>query len=191
MFLWFTVVMFGVVGLWLYAISRTPEKVSEPRARKHQKRWVIWGGLVLPILSMTVIVAFGIPAGHRMLPFGPEEGDVFTVEVTAHQWRWEVHYPGAGIRLEDELHIPAQTPVDVRLTSADVIHSFWVPRLGGKLDMLPGRTNVLRLHADSPGTYRGQCAEFCGQGHAHMKFTVIAHSPEDFQTWEQQERPDE
>ena len=161
------------------------------RARQHQKRWLIWGGLVLPITSMAAILAFGIPAGNRMLPLNPDDGEVLRIQVTAHQWYCDVRYPDTGIRLTDELHIPAQSAVDVYLTSADVIHSFWVPRLGGKLDMLPGRTNVLRLNAESPGVYRGQCAEFCGTGHAHMKFTVIAHSREDFRRWEQQERPDD
>lgn len=187
MFIWFTAVMLGVIALWLYAMRRSPEKLSDPRARKQEKRWLIWGGLVLPITSLAVVLAFGIPAGHRMLPLSPGSGEALRIDVTAHQWRWEVSYPATDIRLADELHIPVQTPVDVYLTSADVIHSFWVPRLGGKLDMLPGRTNVLRLNAEAPGVYRGQCAEFCGTGHAHMKFTVTAHSQEDFRLWQQQE----
>lgn len=191
MFIWFTAVLAGVVALWLYAMKRPPDSSPDSREGIHPRRWLIWGGLVLPITSMAVILAFGIPAGHRMLPLSLEDGEVLRVNVTAHQWWWEVSYPESGIRLVDELHIPAQTPVDVHLTSADVIHSFWVPRLGGKLDMLPGRTNVLRLNADAPGAYRGQCAEFCGTGHAHMKFTVIAHSPDDFRRWQRQERSDE
>ena len=103
--------------------------------------------------------------------------------MTARQWQWEVSYPDTGVRLRDELHIPAGAAVDLHLTSEDVIHSFWVPRLGGKLDMFPGRTNVLRLQADEPGLYYGQCAEFCGTGHAHMKFTVRAHAPDEFDAW--------
>lgn len=188
MFIWFTIVLLGVIALWLYAIKRSPGKASDSRSRQHQKRWLIWGGLVLPITSMAVILAFGIPAGHRMLPVSQDNGEILRIDVTAHQWRWDVRYPKTGIRLADELHIPVKTAVDVHLTSADVIHSFWVPRLGGKLDMLPGRTNVLRLNAESPGVYRGQCAEFCGTGHAHMKFTVIAHSPDEFRRWQQRER---
>lgn len=140
---------------------------------------------MLPIVSMAVILAFGIPAGNSMLPSTPGEGDVLRVNVTAYQWHWDVHYPDSDIRLVDEIHIPAHTAIDVHLSSADVIHSFWVPRLGRKLDMFPGRTNVLRLLADAPGVYRGQCAEFCGTGHAHMKLTVIAHSNEDFRRWEE------
>jgi cytochrome c oxidase subunit II len=90
-----------------------------------------------------------------MLPLPPAEGAALEIHVTAHQWRWEVQYPEADIRLVDELHIPAGRPVDMHLSSADVIHSFWVPRLGGKLDAIPGRTNVLRLQADTPGSLPG------------------------------------
>lgn len=188
MFIWFTAVLMGVVALWFYAMKRSPGKGAGSQGRQHERRLLIWGGLVLPITSMAVILAFGIPAGDRMLRLSADEGEVLRINVTAHQWRWDVRYPETGIRLADELHIPAQTPVDIYLTSADVIHSFWVPRLGGKLDMLPGRTNILRLKAEAPGVYRGQCAEFCGTGHAHMKFTVIAHSPDEFRRWQQRER---
>jgi len=191
MFGWFTLVLVVVIALWLYAIRRAPEPVSKARARQVQNRWILWGGLVLPITSMAVILAFGVPAGHRMLPLPLAEGKALRINVTAHQWWWEVHYPDSGITLKDELHVPAGVPLDLHLTSADVIHSFWVPRLGGKLDMLPGRTNVLRLQADEPGTYRGQCAEFCGTQHAHMKFTITAYRPEDYQTWLRQEAGNE
>jgi len=97
-----------------------------------------------------------------------------------------VYYPEQCIRLHNELHIPANTPVDIYVTSSDVIHSFWVPRLAGKIDAIPGHTSVLRLEADEPGDYRGQCAEFCGRGHAHMQFRVSAHSKTDFETWQRE-----
>ena len=118
-----------------------------------------------------------------MLPLPDGEGKTLRINVTGHQWWWQVHYPDSGIQLRDELHIPVGVPVDLHLTSADVVHSFWVPRLGGKLDMIPGRTNVLRLQADRADTYRGMCAEFCGLEHAHMRFTVTAHDPGEFKTW--------
>ena len=172
-----------VVALWLYALRRKPGQLSQEQARRIQNRWIIGGGLILPIASMSVLLVFGIPIGHRMLPLPVEGEQVLRIDVTGHQWWWQVQYPGQGIELRDELHIPAGQPVDLHLTSNDVIHSFWVPRLGGKLDMLPGRTNVLRLTADEPGTYHGQCAEFCGTAHAHMKFTVHAHAADDFAAW--------
>lgn len=177
------VTLMVLVGLWLYALRSRPGEVSDEQAQRIQNRWVIGGGLILPIASITVLLAFGIPIGHRMLPLPLAEGEPLRIDVTARQWWWDVSYPDSGIRLRDELHIPAGMPVDLHLTSEDVIHAFWVPRLGGKLDMLPGRTNVLRLQADEPGLYHGQCAEFCGTDHAHMKFTVRAHAPGEFDAW--------
>jgi len=187
--------MFGLLGtimllvylLWFIAMRRGPAR-TEADAGRIGKRWIIGGGLVLPMVSVVLILAFGIPLGQRMLPLPVPGGEPLRIDVTARQWQWRVSYPGTDIALTDEIHIPANTPVDLHLTSEDVVHSFWVPRLGGKLDMLPGRTNVLRLHADEPGTYRGHCAEFCGMGHAHMQFRIIAHEPEAFQQWQQEAR---
>jgi cytochrome c oxidase subunit II len=186
MLLFATTVLVAVVALWLLAMWRDPGEIDDAAAQRVQNRWIIGGGLVLPLASITVLLAFGIPAGHRMLPLPPAEGEALRIEVTARQWQWRVHYPDSDITLHNAVHIPAGVPVDVHLTSEDVIHSFWVPRLGGKLDMLPGRTNVLRLQAHEPGSYRGQCAEFCGVGHAHMHFTVEVHAPEAFEHWLQQ-----
>lgn len=168
MFAAFSLVWLAVVGLWLYAMFHQAASDDPARARRIEKRWILGGGVALPVVSITVLLAYGIPAGHSMLPLPLSEGESLEIHVTAHQWHWEVVYPESGIALDDELHIPAGKPVDVHLRSADVIHSFWVPRLGGKLDAVPGRTNVQRLQADEPGSYRGQCAEYCGVGHAHM-----------------------
>lgn len=172
-------VLVAVAALWLHAMYRDPAKGG----RIGHRHWIIGGGVLLPSGSIAALLAFGIPAGHRMLPLDPADGEVVVVEVTGHMWWWEVRYPGTDIRLVDELHIPAGVPVNVELTSADVIHSFWVPQLAGKLDMIPGQTNVIRLQADRAGTFRGHCAEFCGQGHAEMRFVVHAHEPEDFEAW--------
>lgn len=172
-------VLIGVTALWLYAIHRTPRA----RERVGHGHWIIGGGVVLPLGSIIVLLAFGVPAGHRMQPLEPERGEAVVVEITGHMWWWEVRYPDTGIRLVDELHIPAGVPVDVVLTSADVIHSFWIPQLAGKMDMIPGHTNVLRIETDRAGTFRGKCAEFCGRGHAEMRFVVHAHEPEDFDAW--------
>lgn len=167
------------------------ERFSDEEASRIHRRWIIGGGLILPLTAIVVLLAFGIPIGHNMLPWPVEEGELLRIDVTGHQWWWEVRYPDSGIELRDELHIPAGVAIDLHLTSADVVHSFWVPRLGGKLDMLPGRTNVLRLRADEPGVYRGHCAEFCGLHHAHMQFTVTAHSAADFAAWLAEARTDD
>lgn len=183
MFIYASLVLIAVVSLWLIAMLRQPKETSAAEKRRIQNRWLIGGGLLLPTVSITLLLIFGIPIGHRMLPLPPEEGQVFRVDVTGHQWWWEMRYPNTDIVLRNQLHIPVGVPVDVHLTTADVIHAFWVPRLGGKLDAIPGRTNVLRLQADTPGVYRGQCAEFCGLHHAHMQFTVEAHAAENFAAW--------
>ena len=109
------------------------------------------------------------------------------IEVTGHQWWWEVHYPADGkqppVTTANELHLPLGVPVEVTLTSDDVIHSFWVPSLAGKLDAIPGRISVIRLSAREAGEYRGQCAEFCGAQHARMAFRVLAETPGEFAAW--------
>jgi heme/copper-type cytochrome/quinol oxidase subunit 2 len=116
------------------------------------------------------------PESERLLP--REDPDLVTVTAEARQWAWTFGYPDApGLSTDRVLHIPAGRPVDVQITSRDVVHSFWVPRLAGKLDALPGHVNVLRIEAPSPGTYAGQTAEFNGRGYAEHVFTVQAHDP--------------
>lgn len=163
----------GMVMLGAYAGLRRTGAIG-PRSGH---LLILGGGALFPLAVIVALLAYGVRSGHALLPL-PTEDDVFRVEVTAHQWWWEVRYPDvAGEALHDanEIHIPVGRPVDVHLTTADVIHSFWVPRLGGKLDAIPGQENVLRLRADAPGVYRGQCSEFCGAQHARMGFHVEAH----------------
>lgn len=183
MFGLFGLIMVVVIVLWIVALRRQPGKTDPQQEARTHTRWIVGGGLILPIATITLVLAFGVPMGQRMLPLPLAEGEPLQIEVVAHQWWWEVHYPQQGIRLENEIHIPAGEPVDMKLSSEDVIHSFWVPQLAGKLDMFPGRVNTLRLEADRPGSYRGVCAEFCGVGHSHMAFVVTAHSATDWQNW--------
>jgi cytochrome c oxidase subunit 2 len=106
-----------------------------------------------------------------------------TIDVTGRQWFWEVRYPGTPAVTANEIHIPVRTRVNLVATTGDVIHSFWVPELNRKIDMIPGRRNRILLYADTPGRYRGQCAEFCGLEHARMAMYVDAQQPADFQRW--------
>jgi cytochrome c oxidase subunit 2 len=110
------------------------------------------------------------------------------VEVIGHQWWWEYRYPTLNISAYNELHLPVATPIQIEMTSADVIHSFWVPRLGGKRDLIQGRTNRIAFRADSTGEYWGQCAEFCGASHANMRLRVFVQSDSLFQRWVDQQR---
>ncbi|MGR9036131.1 MAG: cytochrome c oxidase subunit II [Gammaproteobacteria bacterium] len=171
-----------MVALWLYAMWRKPKPQTREQAYRVQRILIVGGGVVLPIVSLSVLLSFGIPMGYRMLPL-PTSQTPLRIEVTGHRWWWEIRYPDSGISMKNELHLPTGRPIDIHLTSADVIHSFWVPRLAGKLDMIPGRTNILRLTVDTPGHYHGQCSEFCGFGHARMVFKVQAYDPEEFEVW--------
>lgn len=151
------------------------------------RRLIVGGGVIFPTVVLTVLLIYGVQIDYPLLADG---SDPLEVEVTGHQWWWEVRYPGEGREAvtANELHIPVGRTVRIRLRSGDVIHSFWVPRLAGKQDAIPGHDNVLELRADLPGAYRGQCAEFCGAQHARMAFWVVAESPERFSAWLEQQR---
>lgn len=178
-----TLVTALVAAIWCRGVARQAEQLNDAEERRVRDRWIWAGGIALPTVSVVVLLAFGIPAAHRMLPLPDAERPALRIDVDARRWYWQVRYPDHGITLIDEIHIPVDTPVDFHISSSDVIHGFWVPRLGGKLDAIPGRVNVLRLEAESPGMYGGRCAEFCGVGHAHMPFRLIAHSAADFDSW--------
>ena len=167
----------GMTVLGLVAVLR--RRRTGAAAPHTGQAWLLGGGLVLPLLVIAALLLWGLRTGHALLPL-PGSAPMFTVEVTARQWQWEVRYPAHPMAeaMPNRLDIPAGQPVDVRVRTADVIHSFWVPRLAGKIDAIPGRTNVVRLQADAPGVYRGLCAEYCGTGHAHMPIEVHAHAPE-------------
>lgn len=169
-----TVLFVLVVGLFALAFLR-PGWGSSVSGH----RWIILGGLVLPAIVLTPLVVYGLIAGERLLPLPGSTPP--RIEVHAERWGWTFHYPGhGGVTTKEVMHLPAGVPVDIVVTSSDVIHSFWIPHLAGKVDVVPGRANVLRIQAAEPGNYHGQCAEFCGIGHAHMRFEVVVHPGTDF-----------
>lgn len=183
----FSLVLLGVVGAWLAAFRRRehPER-SPSEERRLALRWILGGGILLPGVTILLLLAFGVPAGQRLLPLPLPGGESpRTIEVVGHQWWWEVRYPDAAgeVVTANHLAMPAGEPVDFHVTGGDVIHAFWVPRLGGKIDMLPGRLNRIRLEADDPGVFGAQCAEFCGAQHARMHLHVEAMAPEEFEAW--------
>lgn len=158
--------------------------------------WVIWaGGIDFPVVVLSLLLFYGLSL-TRNLSVVPG-ADEMRVRVTGEMWWWRVTYldenGGETVLDANELHIPVGEPVALELESNDVIHSFWVPRLSGKLDMVPGRRNMMRIQADKPGVYGGQCAEYCGGPHALMGFVVVAHQPRDFaalmQTWQSPPAP--
>jgi cytochrome c oxidase subunit 2 len=149
---------------------------------------VITFGLAIPIvvLSTLFLVSNIFLIRDTSLPTAaaaPGDRPKLTIRVIGHQFWWEVRYPGTGAVTANEIHIPARTPVQVLVYTDDVIHSFWVPELNRKIDMIPDQTNSVLLYADKVGRYRGQCAEFCGLQHAHMGFYVFADPPARFRAW--------
>lgn len=151
------------------------------------------GGLSWIVIGITIStgVLFGVAVWSVVtladISNPPPGGATLTLEVTGHQWWWEIRYddenPSRVFTTANEIHIPTGQPVIVKLVGADVIHSFWVPSLAGKTDAIPGQNNVTWLEAQNPGVYRGQCTEYCGEQHAHMAFQVIATTPETFNAW--------
>lgn len=165
----FTLVMGLLWFAWRGHLARTPAR-----------NWLAGGGLLLPGAVLTPLAIYAFVQGERLFA-QPGRAELEVVAV-GRMWQWEFAYPAdaPGLRTLDTLHIPAGRTVDVMVQSEDVIHSFWVPRLAGKIDAIPGRTNRVRLVAVQPGTYAGVCAEFCGRLHAGMAFAVVAHPPEAF-----------
>jgi len=147
---------------------------------------IVGGGIVLPVVVLCVLLAWAL-LRFADLPLASASERLLAIRVTGEQWWWRVEYLDANGQRDfaaaNEIRIPAGRPVELRLESADVLHSFWVPALAGKLDMIPGRTNRLRVRADAPGEFRGQCAEYCGGPHALMALHVIASDPEAFERW--------
>lgn len=146
--------------------------------------WIYWGSAVTLVILVAAFVgtAVTLRAASR-----PPSTPAFTIDVTGHQWWWEAQYhdslPEHAFYTANELHIPVGRPVRIRLRTADVIHSFWVPQLARKIDMVPGRQNRILLSASRPGVYRGQCAEFCGFQHANMALEVVAQPATAYRAW--------
>ena len=190
-----TAILVLVMALTAYAIIALPER----RAWLAHRRIIVVGGIVLPIVTLSALLVYGFwllreaqwgEAG-RTAQSGHDHA-ALTVEVVGEQFWWRVRYlEEAGevaFATANEIRIPTGRRVALRLTSADVIHSFWVPSLGGKIDMIPGRTTTLTLLADREGMFRGQCAEFCGPQHARMAFHAVVMAPDRFENWLSRQR---
>ena len=181
--LWW-VMLIGGVAIFALVIGLLFLTLLRPglASRIGPRFWIIGGGLVLPVSVLTVLVASALVQGETLLAdrAGPAPA---RIEVQAAMWSWRFSYPdiAGGGSTTNVMHIPAGRPVELIVTSADVIHSFWIPRLGGKIDATPGHATILRISADRPGLYRGVCAEYCGRGHAGMWFHAEAHRAEDFE----------
>jgi cytochrome c oxidase subunit 2 len=176
------------------------------------RKWVIGGGLVFPAVTLAALLVYSLAVGNGVSAIGssnalqlflecfgiadasplPQARRLLRIEVIGKQWWWEVRYEQPGGRerivLANEVRIPVDRPVELLLSSADVIHSFWVPSLAGKVDMIPGRTTRLRIQTSAAGEYRAQCAEYCGGQHALMALIVVAVPSNDFAAWLERQR---
>jgi cytochrome c oxidase subunit 2 len=176
-----TVIFVLVMVLLLVGLLRRRQDRNTLAAPPSGGRMIVLGGIVMPVVVLSGVLALTV---NTLLALSaPAKADDYVVEVIGHQFWWEVRYPQHTVLTANEIHIPAGRPVRVHLAAQDVIHSFWVPQLHGKLDMIPGQTNSFWLQADNPGEYKGLCAEFCGTQHAKMLFLVIAQPEDEFQAW--------
>ena len=184
-----------VLGLYMYVgavvvTALVTLLALAPFLRRRQsvanRTWFLWGGgVALPATTLALLIPYTSTVGHETRASGASAR--ITVEVTGHIWWWEVSYrrpdEPAAVATANELRLPAGEPVELLLRSVDVIHSFWVPRIAGKTDMIPGRTTRMLVHVGAPGIYRGQCAEYCGLQHALMAFEAIVVPRAEFDAW--------
>ena len=195
-----TAVFVGVEGAFLYVVLRfrrrgASDDTVPAQVHGHTRLEVAW--TIIPAVILAVLAVPTLATLFNLTEAPPP--DALDVRVVGQQWWWAFEYPDyqlAGsdtpVTTANELHIPAGVPVRLEMTSKDVIHSFWAPRLNGKRDVVPGRTHIWQIEADEPGVYSGQCAEFCGISHANMRLKVVAHDQAGFDEWikDQQRLPD-
>jgi cytochrome c oxidase subunit 2 len=184
------VTVYVIVLLWmLVAVWRAHRNAAPQTGKAEERPHAIAVGVASALTLATLIglLIASVATGSAVGTYGDKRSDALEIDVTGHQWWWEVQYPDPesdkSFKTANEIHIPLDRPVLLRLATRDVIHSLWIPNLNGKRDLIPGRVNKLWIQADRPGVFRSQCAEFCGLQHAHMALVVVAESNEKFQRW--------
>jgi cytochrome c oxidase subunit II len=184
-----------VIAVLALGVRREPDPDDGPTAfaaEESRLTRVVAGATIVTAAILVGILAFDLLTGRALAALPTGNPDAVAIRVTGHQWWWEVEYedasPSERFLTANEIHVPVGRPVKLTLTSGDVIHSFWVPSLHGKRDLIPGRTTLLGIQADREGVYDGRCAEFCGLQHAHMGLRVIAESSERFEAWRRAQR---
>jgi cytochrome c oxidase subunit II len=182
-----------VMALLLIAVLRKRTAMPDPQiepdvARERRIAFVIAGGIAVTVIVLAVFTGASFLSNKSFAEPRPHS---LTIKVTGHQWWWQVNYEAhqadQTFETANEIHIPVGQPVKLDFESPDVIHSFWVPNLAGKQDLIPGRYTELTIKADKPGIYRGQCAEYCGIQHAHMAMFVVVQEPQEFAAWRAQQ----
>lgn len=177
-------VFFVVQGLIIYSVLKYRARPGGPEAEQfHGNLTVELGSTIITALVFIVVLAMTVNTQRVLSAPLDNPKDALTIKVIGHQWWWEFQYADDGIITGSDMVIPTGKPIIVEITSADVIHSFWVPMLAGKMDAIPGRNNRMYLEADREGIYSAQCAEFCGIEHALMRFDVVAMAPDAYEKW--------
>jgi cytochrome c oxidase subunit 2 len=193
------VVMWILIG-WIAVRRRGTFAEHAPVDAGGGQNWILVGGLAIPaaVLAILFVTTMETLSAFPMQHLGAGNPEICTdagqILVTGHQWWFDAEYGypevNRNFKVTTELHIPVGKPVDILLQTRDVIHSFWIPKLHGKVDLVPGQVNHVRIQADAPGVYQGECGEYCGEQHAHMRLLVVAQSDQEYAAWvEQQRRP--
>jgi cytochrome c oxidase subunit II len=204
---WFMTILFLIVTLimwvliwWGFAKRRGTLLEHSPIDVRGGEIWIAIGGLVVPLIVLTILFVLGLnlltdfpihgmhggPNGQMQTMVKPE------IRITGHQWWWQIEYLNDDVSQQfttaNELHLPANRPVNIEVETADVMHSFWIPALHGKVDLIPGHPNFIRLEASEPGEYTGQCAEYCGAEHAKMRLLAVVEDTASYEAWIQAQR---
>jgi cytochrome c oxidase subunit II len=176
------VVVFVILAYILYRFRYRPDAPHPKQVHGNTSLELAW--TLIPAILISIIAVPTVQTIFFTYREPPE--DAITIDVVGYQWWWAFHYPlenGETVTTANEVHVPVGQPVHLRMTSADVIHSFWIPQMGGKRDVIPNRSTSIVFTPLEAGVYLGACAEFCGESHALMKMRLIAHEPEDFERW--------
>jgi len=197
---WFMTILFLAVTAVMWLLIAWAAKRGRGTLAEHApvdigggQKWIAIGGLAIPLAILTLIFVLGLNLLAEFPIHGPHHhATTPDILIVGHQWWWEVHYlsgsPGQEVTTANEIHIPVDRPMNIQLESYDVMHSFWIPALHGKVDLIPGHTNFVRIQAGEPGNYAGQCAEYCGAEHARMRLLVVAQTPDEYAAWLDEQR---
>jgi len=204
---WVMTILFVIVSvvMWIlfaYAFYRRRGSLAEHESVESGggEMWITIGGLIIPFIVLTALFVAGlsllsdfpIPSAHAHTRSQMAQSMKPNILIIGHQWWWEIRYlnddPSKEFTTANELHLPVGKPVNIELASADVIHSFWIPALDGKIDLIPGQSNYIRIFASQPGVYAGQCATYCGAEHALMRLLAVVQTPAKYQAWLRNQR---
>ncbi len=190
---WITAAVYLLVILFLvfvvarrgHSLDMMPSPMPTSDEGDRRARHAVAGSVIATVVLLFIMMIGSFETGRAIGDMNRE--NALTIEVFGHQWWWQVQYPNdeayKTVETANEIHVPIGVPIRIKGTSRDVIHSFWAPNVQGKRDLMPGYDTEVMMQVDQPGRWRGQCAEYCGEQHAHMSFYIVAESKQDFEEW--------